>query len=99
MKGVFAMIIVGMNTTTNSNGELNTTLYVTTEFDTYYDNPAAGRSCIGQKTESVFVGTYDCSKLKIGMDVEIYYDKAVTTSRGTFQSVKLINIVKNEVKD
>lgn len=84
------MKIVGMNYTKNADGVTNTTLHLTDNFEPYYSNPEAGRNCEGQKVCSVYVGAYDCSALKVGMDVEIFYDRAITTSRGTFQTVKKI---------
>lgn len=84
------MTVVGINSTTNESGVKNSTLQLLEEYDSFYNNPAAGRSCIGKKASSVYVGGYDVSNLKIGMEIEIYYDKAITTAKGTFQQVKLI---------
>ena len=88
------MTILGYSYTTNQAGERSYTIYGTTEFEPYYSNAEAGRGCIGQKVESVYVGNYDCSALKVGMEVEVFYNKAVTTSHGTIQSVRKIEIVK-----
>ena len=87
------MVIVGKNSTTNASGEINTTLQVLEEYESYYNNREAGSTCEGQRAESIFVGTYDCSRLKVGMNIDVYYDKAVTTARGTYQSVKKIDII------
>lgn len=87
------MTIVGMNMTTTSEGMVSTTLHVTDEFNTYYHNPSAGRSCIGEKCESIYVGNHDCSELRVGMVIDILYDKAITTNRGTFQPIKRIEII------
>ncbi|MBS5984462.1 MAG: hypothetical protein KIC67_17950 [Clostridium butyricum] len=87
------MILVGMNFSTNASGAKNTTLYVNDDFNAYYSNTEAGRGCIGKKTDSIYVGDYDCSALKVGMDIEILYDKAITTKRGTFQPIKKIEVV------
>ena len=57
------MVIVGKNSTTNASGEINTTLQVLEEYESYYNNREAGRTCEGQRAESIFVGTYDCSRL------------------------------------
>ena len=88
------MTVVGMNVTVNSNGEKTTTLHVIEEFEGYYNNPQNGRTCTGKKAGTVYVGTYDCSSIKVGSEVDIYYDKAVSTSKGTlFQSVKKIEVL------
>lgn len=89
------MTIIGMNYTVNSNGVQTTTLHLADEFNAYYSNEEAGRGCVGKKVENVYVGDYDCSNLKVGMEIEIYYDKAVTTSKGTFQPIKKIEILKS----
>ena len=89
------MHLVGMNYTTNANGGKNTTLQVTDEFNMYYSNAEAGRGCMGVKVDSIYVGDIDCSGLKIGMDIDILYDKAITTAKGTtFQPIKRIDILK-----
>lgn len=87
------MTILGIQTTTNTSGETNTTLHVMEPFDPYYMKPEAGRNCTGKKVETVYVGGYDCSNLKPGVEIEVYYDRAVSTSKGTFQSVKKIEII------
>lgn len=88
--------IVGFNYTTNENGIKNTTLHLEEDFPEYYSKPEAGRSCAGKKVSTVYVGEYDCTNLKIGNDIEIYYDKAISTKTGTFQPVKLIQIVNSK---
>ncbi|NFO34609.1 hypothetical protein FDB37_13490 [Clostridium botulinum] len=88
------MRLVGLNYTTNADGGKNTTLQVTDEYNAYYSNVEAGRGCIGVKVDSIYVGDIDCSGLKIGMDIDILYDKAITTARGTFQPIKRIDILK-----
>lgn len=87
------MTIIGMNYSTNSNGEINTTLHVTEDFDSYYQNPEAGRGCVGLKAETIYVGTYDVSNLKVGMNIEIAYEKAIPTKSGIYQPIKKIDIV------
>lgn len=87
------MKIVGMNYSVNSEGMRITTLHVLDEFDGYYNNPSSGRGCAGQKAESIYMGTYDCSKLKVGMSIDVLYDKAVSTSKGTFQKIKKVEIL------
>ncbi|WP_281418861.1 hypothetical protein [Vallitalea pronyensis] len=39
------------------------------------------------------IGNYDCSALKVGMDIDILYDKAITTAKGTFQTIKRIDVI------
>ena len=86
--------IIGMCYSTNSNGSKMTTIHVSEDFNSYYTNAEAGRSCVGKKVDSIYAGDYDCSALKVGMDIEILYDKAITTAKGTFQPIKRIEIVK-----
>jgi hypothetical protein len=87
------MHLVGFNYTTNADGHKNTTLQVTDNYNPYYSNVEAGRGCMGVKVDSIYVGNIDCSALKIGMDIDIVYDKAITTARGTFQPIKRIEVV------
>ena len=84
------MLILGINYSTNTEGKKVYTLHVSDDFDAYYNNPDAGRGCAGQKVESIFAGAYDCSLLKVGMQVEVLYDKAISTKKGLFQPVKKI---------
>lgn len=88
------MHLVGYNYTTNAKGGKNTTLQVTEDYNEYYSNSEASRGCMGVKVDSIFVGDIDCSTLKIGMDIDILYDKAITTKKGTFQPIKRIDILK-----
>lgn len=87
------MKLIGMNYTTNQNGTRFTTLHLTDEFEAYYNNHENGRSCVGLKSSSVYVGDFDCSALKLGMEIDILYDRAITTAKGTFQPIKRIDIV------
>lgn len=87
--------IIGISTSESSNGKINTTLYLASEFSEYQQNPEEGRSCVGRKAEAVYVGGYDCSSLRLGMKIEIYYDKAISTAKGTFQPVKRIEIISS----
>lgn len=93
-KGERSMKIIGINYSTNSDGIITSTLQVIDEYNDYYNNPDAGRGCIGKKADSVYIGDYDCSELKVGMDIEIFYDKAISTKKGTFQPVKRIEVLK-----
>ena len=36
------------------------------------------------------------SELKVGMDIELFYDKAVSTKNGIFQPIKRIGIVEKK---
>lgn len=87
------MKVVGISRTAGDKGVLST-LYVTDVFDSYFSNSELGRSCTGMKAESIYVGDYDVSKLKIGDEIEIYYGKALTTAKGVFQTIKKIDVVK-----
>lgn len=87
------MEIMGINSTRTEDGKVNTTLQVSYAFPAYYNSPEKGRTCQGCKVESIFCGTYDCSALKVGMKIKVYYDRAVSSSKGTFQNVSLIQIV------
>lgn len=87
------MTIIGMNQTRNAEGGYNTTLHVADDFNTYYQNEEAGRRCVGQKVDSIYVGDYDCSALKVGMSVEISYDKAISTKTGIYQPIKRIEVM------
>lgn len=89
------MKILGMNFTTNALGEVITTLHVIDNFEAYYTNDEAGRGCMGNKVEVIYVGNYDCSFLTVGDEIDIFYDKVVTTKKGgTFQPIKQIEIIK-----
>lgn len=87
------MQIVGISYTTNKNAEKVYTLYVTAPFDAYNKAEDGSRGCVGKRVESIYVGVYDCSALKVGMEIDISYDKAITTARGTFQPIKRIDVI------
>lgn len=87
------MTIIGMNQTKNAEGGYNTTLHIAEEFNSYYQNNEAGRRCVGQKVDSIYVGDYDCSGLKVGMSIEVLYDKAIQSKNGIFQPIKRIDII------
>ena len=89
------MILLGISYNTGSNGTRYSTLYVQLDFDAYYNDPEAGRGCIGVRAEAISVGAYDTSNLKPGMHIESSFDPARTSKTGkTFQSVKKIEILK-----
>lgn len=83
------MKIVGISTTRKED-RVTTTLYVTCPFDSYYNSPENGRSCQGEKVDSIYVGEYDCKNLKLGTEIEVYYDKAISSKNGVYQQIKLI---------
>ena len=87
------MLVVGIHKNTNAQGEVVATLHVTDEFNSYYHNAEAGRSCEGKKTETIYAGTVDCSAVKVGMNIEVIYDKAVATAKGIYQPIKRIEIL------
>lgn len=90
------MKIVGIHYSTRPDGQQNTTLHVLEEFNDYYKDVASGRGCEGMKAGTVYVGSYDCTDLKVGMDIEIFYDRAVETAKGTFQPIKLIQVLNKK---
>lgn len=90
------MIIVGMHSSINKNGVKTTTLHTADDFNGYYTDEAAGRSCVGQKVEAIYVGEYDCSTLKPGMQIDIAYDKAITTNKGIYQPIKKIYVIAKQ---
>lgn len=90
------MRIVGLHYSTNANGEKNFTIHGTSQFEAFYKNVDGGRNCTGERVESVYVGTYDCSGLKPGMEIEILYDKVIKTAKSTFQPVKRIEVLNKQ---
>lgn len=50
------MQVLGISYNTNTNGDTISTLYVSSEFESYYQNPEAGRNCQGVRTESIYNG-------------------------------------------
>lgn len=87
------MKIIGIVKSVNKNGEAVFTLHCTDAFAPYENDAEKGKSAVGVKTQSVYAGTYDCSKIKLGSEIEIYYDRAITTTSGTFQTIKKIEVV------
>lgn len=87
------MEIVGISYTTNKNGERVSTVQVIHPYEEYYNSTDGYRGCVGMRTEAIYVGSYDISDLEIGMEIEIFYDKAVVTAKGTFQTVKKIVVL------
>ena len=88
------MQIIGIQTNAGDDGRKFSTLHLTEEFESYYNDPSAGRSAVGKRVESVYVGEYDISKLRPGMNIDISYEKAMKTRKGDiFQPVKEIVIL------
>lgn len=88
------MKVLGINSSINTQGKVITTLHVAEEFNSYYNNKEAGRTCEGMKVDSIYVGTVDCSAIKVGMDIDVLYEKAVTTANGgVYQPIKRIDII------
>ncbi|MCM1119218.1 MAG: hypothetical protein NC543_07645 [bacterium] len=90
------MRIIGISSTEKEDGRVFSTLYVEQEFESYFDNPESGRICSGRKTDSVYVGDYDCSGLEPGMSIDILYGKAISTARGTYQPIRRIDVIESE---
>ena len=88
-----AMTVVGKHSSVNANGEIHTTLHVTLDFPSYYNNKEAGRVCSGLMCQSIYVGSYDCSKIFLNSQIDILYDRAITTAKGTYQPIKHIDII------
>lgn len=89
--------IIGIASTTNEKGEISYTLHLCDEFPEYANEIAKGKKAIGQKVETVYAAKYDCSKLKIGDEIIIYYDRAITTSKGTYQCIKKIDLIQSNI--
>lgn len=89
------MKIIGKCWSTKTDGTTNTTLQVVESFSDYYKDSTVGRFCEGENCDSIYVGSYDCSKIPIGAEVEIMYGKAMQTKTGgIYQPVKEIKILK-----
>ena len=86
--------VIGIHFTTSESGIKSTTLHLEEDFPTYYSNAEAGRNCSGKRATSVYIGDYDSSAIKVGSEIEIFYDKAITTKSGTFQPIKKIDVLK-----
>ena len=87
------MRIIGMSYSTKD-GERKYTLEVSNPFDSYFKNTEAGKNAIGEKVESIYVGSLDCSQLKVGMEIELIYDRMRTLANGkTFQPIKRIDVL------
>lgn len=92
------MRIVGINWSTNSSGEHCYTLHVVEPFNAYHTDAETGRGCIGERVDSIYCGTYACNHLKVNDVIEVYYDRAVSTAKGTYQSVKHIEVLSQTTK-
>ena len=89
------MRILGKSWTKKNDGSITTTLHLASSFPDYYRDSEAGRSCEGEAVETVYVGKLDCSKLPIGAEVELTYDKAILTKNGSiYQPIKEVRLIK-----
>lgn len=84
--------LVGMHFTVKDNVKF-TTLHLAEDFNSYFINAEAGRGAFGRKVDTVYVGAYDCSDLKVGMEIDICYDKMISTAKGSYQPIKRIDIL------
>ena len=87
------MIVLGINYSLNKEGKRVTTLHGQLPFEPFYLNQEQGRGFVGNRVEAVYVGDYDCSLISVGDEIEIYYDQARTTTKGTFQPIKKIEVL------
>lgn len=87
------MRIIGMSYSTKD-GERKYTLEVSDTFDSYFKDAGAGRNAVGEKVETIYVGSLDCSHLKVGMEIELIYGRMCTLANGkTFQPIKRIDVL------
>ncbi|MBE5949899.1 MAG: hypothetical protein E7261_12905 [Lachnospiraceae bacterium] len=87
------MRIIGISYTTKD-GEHRYTLEVAEAFASYFQNAEAGRYASGEKVESIYVGSLDCSQLKVGMDIDLIYDRMRRLADGTaYQPIKRIEVL------
>jgi len=87
------MEIIGISYVTK-NGKTNYTLEVADDYPSYFQNAETGRYAVGRKGESIYVGSLDCSQLKVGMEIEIIYDRMCTLANGkTYQPIKRIEVL------
>ena len=87
------MKLIGISYSTNASGQRAYTLSLAYEYPKYHHDVDAGRGCLGLKVESIYVGDYDCSGLKVGSIIDLAFNRAITTQKGTFQTVKRIEVV------
>jgi len=93
VKENIAMRIIGMSYSTKD-GEKKYTLEVSDTFDSYFKDTEDGRNAVGEKVESIYVGSLDCSQLKVGMEIELIYGRMRTLANGkTFQPIKRIDVL------
>lgn len=88
------MKLIGKRYIEKENGEKSSTLYVTDAFPEYYAQNENGRFCEGIYSETVYVGSFDCSKIPVGSEIEILYDRAIQTKNGgIFQPILDIRVI------
>lgn len=87
--------VVGVSFALNTDGVKKSTIYVVSEFDSYYTSGDGKRGCVGNMTEAIYVGELDVSHIKPGMIVEIVYGKAISTRNGMYQPIQKVDVVNN----
>lgn len=75
-----------------NNGKV--TLYVSQEPESYYVNPAEGRTFQGRIVKSIYLGDYDVEGLKVGADIDVFYGAPITTKSGTYAPIKKVELLK-----
>lgn len=87
------MKVLGFHYSTTPEGRKNTTLHLADEFPDYFKKSENGRGCAGMRVETVYVGAYDCTSIKVGSEIEIFYDRAMQTKSGSFSPIKKIEMI------
>ena len=91
------MKLIGISYSTNEQGKKSYNLYVADDFNDYSCDAAAGRGCEGQLCDKTYAGTYDCSTLKVGMEIDVLYDKAIVTTKELFNQLKRLRLWVNNL--
>lgn len=83
-----AATIIGILSNTK-NGATTSTLHLAEDPSEFHNRD--GRKALGKVVSTVYVGEYDCSALRVGQEVEIFFSQAFKSNTGNvFQQVKLI---------
>lgn len=82
--------IVGISGSISEDGRRFTTIHGMCDFEDYYHNPETNRFCEGKQVEKINAGSFDCSNIRVGQNVEIYYSKAIQTKNGLYQPISSI---------
>ena len=89
--------VVGLASAKGADGKVRTTMHLITEFESYQNDSTQGRVAIGKAVETVYVGTLDVSKVKVGDLIDIYYGKPIPKKDGTcFAPVVAVSVVKEK---